>query len=737
MDEEEEELENTLIGQQEKAPSVNTEDALIGAGQVDLTGQVNFQDDDVPESPRTADLSVFTPGGDLKPGIDVNAMTPAPTTLADPSTVNTALNQEVPIGPAPEKPGFFEPGGFGYEYLGPRLGDTMGNFFGEQLYGTGITADGQRTGFPVDRPSLAGDLLTLPGNLIRAVDFVAGPPVDLAVDKVPDVVDYVTGASGVQAQQDAKAARAAEAAQSAQAVEPTQGVTSPIETPSGDEQVTEVTQAQAPAIPEGAPGSPQANFAERMATGEPLTPQEIQDAQAFAASMGTTFDPATGYSRKAFEDAQAGAPRSDLFPNDPGVQRTRDELMRRFGAPTIREIQEQDAIRRFGGGATPAPATVNNFAPQAPSGQAGPAKVPDEIMSQVVRPGVQTMEFRDSNGDGIEDRAQGIFRPGELLGYDAQGNEVRSPGTQQPVNRGVVRDMLFRGPSQAVPLNTGPGGPPAAFSTGPSTGPRNVRDMLYREPVPNLSNFERESIARQIRSGGTGSFEGDSAAREARLAARPDFNEVRRDSDRRGGLSQADARDLAQGMAKDATEGERMRALQIQSRLGLGEFEPEKELTELEKREIESRISAREEDIAASKRKGGFMPRVINIGDQRAMELAPGYFQRIAKDTPQKSGLQKTLEFLQSDLDSGRLTQEQYDIAVRNAKNIYIGNKAPKQNEIDVQKRIDEIREEQMGATPVEGTDASDTRSFDTEAEAKASGVKGEVLIGGRRAVIE
>ena len=34
---EEEELENTLIGQQEKAPSVNTEDALIGAVQVDLT----------------------------------------------------------------------------------------------------------------------------------------------------------------------------------------------------------------------------------------------------------------------------------------------------------------------------------------------------------------------------------------------------------------------------------------------------------------------------------------------------------------------------------------------------------------------------------------------------------------------------------------------------------------------------------------------------------------------------
>jgi hypothetical protein len=42
-----------------------------------------------------------------------------------------------------------------------------------------------------------------------------------------------------------------------------------------------------------------------------------------------------------------------------------------------------------------------------------------------------------------------------------------------------------------------------------------------------------------------------------------------------------------------------------------------------------------------------------------------------------------------------------------------------------------------MGATPAEGADASNVKSYATEAEAKASGVKGEVLIGGRRAVIE
>ena len=50
---EEEELDNTLIGQEEEeAPAVNTEDALIGAGQV------NFRDYDVPAPPRT-DLPLF------------------------------------------------------------------------------------------------------------------------------------------------------------------------------------------------------------------------------------------------------------------------------------------------------------------------------------------------------------------------------------------------------------------------------------------------------------------------------------------------------------------------------------------------------------------------------------------------------------------------------------------------------------------------------------------------------
>ena len=61
--------------------------------------------DDV-STPRASALSVFTPSGDLKPGIDVNAITPSPTTLPDPNAVNNALNQEVSVDPVNNEPGF-------------------------------------------------------------------------------------------------------------------------------------------------------------------------------------------------------------------------------------------------------------------------------------------------------------------------------------------------------------------------------------------------------------------------------------------------------------------------------------------------------------------------------------------------------------------------------------------------------------------------------------------------------
>ena len=59
--------------------------------------QVIFRDYDVPATPPASALSVFTPGGKVKPNVDVNAITPSPE-MTSTSAVNTALNKEVAVG---------------------------------------------------------------------------------------------------------------------------------------------------------------------------------------------------------------------------------------------------------------------------------------------------------------------------------------------------------------------------------------------------------------------------------------------------------------------------------------------------------------------------------------------------------------------------------------------------------------------------------------------------------------
>ena len=505
---EEEELENTLIGQQEEAPAIDTGDALMGKPSF-----LPYADDVAPS--RVNALSVFTPGGDLKPGIDVNAITPSPTTSTPPVEPKNALLEMLERADEREAQGL------------PRQ--------------------------------------AAPGIIDAPVESLA------AITQAP-----------------------------AQALDPT-----------SDEAIL-------------------ARRAGRESQFDPRGPNAPMGRDATRARLG-------GMTLNEYLNAPAGTP---------GVSGLRTDPQGRMITPA-------------------APATVNNFAPQTPSVRATPAPFPN----------TEGREIRDMLFRGPPS-ARPLPNDPQGFGTRPLPNDLAS--TRPNVDPGFIQQPSLREPDAGFsPRPPSLREPDAGFTPRPPS--LRDPDAGFTRPTPNLSDFERDSLARQIAIGGTGSFAGDSAAREARIAARPDFNEVRRDSDRRGGgLSQADARDLAQGMARGATEGERARALQIQSRLGLGQFEPERELTDLEKREIESRISAREAEIARSETKSGFQPRLIDVGGERAMELSPGYFQRIPKDTPEKTGLQATLENLQSDLDSGRLTQEEYDIATKNATDLYIGREKPK-----------------------------------------------------------
>ena len=228
------------------------------------------------QAPQSAPSSNFNEGNLLS---GLSSLGAALNESKSPSASVSLPNVSEPQG------GFFNPGGFGYENLGPRLVNTLGNlgerfgqFAGEQLYGTGITAEGQATGFPIDRPSVVGDIATLPGNALRTLDFFAGPP----VDAMPGLLDYFTGQSGVESQQQERENR------------------QDIKNAALDAQFT---QELSQLMGQAQTGSPQANFLNARAQGV-LTPEQIDEANAFAESMGTTFDPNLGYSRTPFLESQ-------------------------------------------------------------------------------------------------------------------------------------------------------------------------------------------------------------------------------------------------------------------------------------------------------------------------------------------------------------------------------------------------------------------------------------------------
>jgi len=186
------------------------------------------------------------------------------------------------------------------------------------------------------------------------------------------------------------------------------------------------------------------------------------------------------------------------------------------------------------------------------------------------------------------------------------------------------------------------------------------RPMGVEETRARLQQIAGAPTIREIQEQGAvappAAFQDASAEREARLAQRDRLpGESQTEIDTRiaqsrtqgaatGELKMSDAVDLAGG------DRDLARTMVVRSRMGL--------------------------DPMTGKPK--FEPRIVNVGDEQVIQLSPEYFQKLRKDTPNKTGLQKTLENLQADLDSGRLTQEEYDIATKNARDLYIGLGKPK-----------------------------------------------------------
>ena len=162
-----------------------------------------------------------------------------------------------------------------------------------------------------------------------------------------------------------------------------------------------------------------------------------------------------------------------------------------------------------------------------------------------------------------------------------------------------------------------------------------VPPATAQPPVDALSSFEQDSLARQQRIGGTGSFEGDSEAREARLRAeerQPGESQADRDTriaqgrttgGQTQGMSFDDARRRAEGQlaARGVKNPSASQVNALARALQAGE--PER-LAELETKRAKDAIELRDAEA-----KKDFKPQVVEIGDQKLIQLSPSYYQPV------------------------------------------------------------------------------------------------------------
>ena len=167
-----------------------------------------------------------------------------------------------------------------------------------------------------------------------------------------------------------------------------------------------------------------------------------------------------------------------------------------------------------------------------------------------------------------------------------------------------------------------------------------VPPVTAQPPAAALSSFEQDSLSRQQRIGGTGSYEGDSEAREARVRASDrQSGETQTERDTRvaqsrttGGQTQGLSFDDAKRRAKaqlaergvtDKDGGPPPASMVNDLARGIQAGEPER-LEGLETKRAKDAIELRDAEA-----KEDFKPQVVEIGDQKLIQLSPNYYQPV------------------------------------------------------------------------------------------------------------
>jgi len=188
-------------------------------------------------------------------------------------------------------------------------------------------------------------------------------------------------------------------------------------------------------------------------------------------------------------------------------------------------------------------------------------------------------EFLDAASEADDRARMGILQQGQP--GSIQDNFVNRMATGQPLTQAETASAMQFARSKGLNFD-----PRTGFSQAPETVNQptiqSVNAMAGTAPMvtapmvtapqgrPALSAYEQASMDREARIAARDRLPGETQTeRDTRIA------QSRTQGANRGGqLSQSDLRDIAQGSARGATEGERMRALQIQQRAGMGAFKP-------------------------------------------------------------------------------------------------------------------------------------------------------------------
>ena len=267
-----------------------------------------------------------------------------------------------------------------------------------------------------------------------------------------------------------------------------------------------------------------------------------------------------------------------------------------------------------------------------------------------------------AQGETALEATQGVTPPAQrpMAGAQEQPEAVVSPFLQSPDTPSDLGGGLLRGFEMVNDAARGPNAPMGQDATRAALGGMTLNEYLNapagtpgvsglqtdpqgRMITPSaqptvaalLSSFDRDSLARQQQIGGTGSFEGDSAAREARLRAeerQPGETQTQRDTrvaqsrttgGQTQGLSFDDARRRAEGeLAESGVKNPSASQVNALARLKQAE-EPER-LAELETKRALDAIKLRDAEA-----KKDFKPQVVEIGDQKLIQLSPSYYQPV------------------------------------------------------------------------------------------------------------